>query len=120
MRIRTFAMGALTALATSCSSPTEVTTTLDGTWRTAVTGLQVVVHLVQDGTQVSGTGTVTYFTLSEEFTVAGSHVGPSVDLTLVNDTYGTMTYVGSRDGKVITGVLNGPGVSNYPIPLTRD
>lgn len=75
--------------------------------------------LQQAGTQVTGYGSLTGPGGVAALTVTGSLTAPSFSLTIESAGYPWLNFAGTVNGKTMVGTLNGSGVTNVSVTLTR-
>lgn len=110
------ALMALTALLAAGSVvPSQ---NVSGVWTGSSGGISVTAELAQFGTAVSGTGTVTAWG-TYPFLLTGLFIKPSLSATLEAEGYDDMHFSGVLDGNTLVGTLNGNGLVNYAVTLTR-
>ena len=110
----------LAALSIACGGDsTELKPTIAGTWTGIAVAATLTLTLQQAGTQVTGNGSLTGPGGSAALTVTGSYTAPSFSLTLDSPGYTPLNYAGTVNGKTMVGTLNGTGVTNVSVTLTR-
>lgn len=119
MRRLSLMIACSTLLLTGCSSPTEGDGTVNGEWSASEFGFAVTTDLTQVGTIVSGNGTINSVYGNYAFTVTGTFISPNLSATLSAPGRESITFAGTLDGNSLDGTLNGHGLSNYAVTLTR-
>jgi hypothetical protein len=119
MRSLRYALALTTIFLAGCTSSTEPDGTVNGTWNGADYGMSVSTHLEQEGTTVTGNGTLNSVYGSISFTVSGTFITPNLSLTLASPGQENIYFAGVLDGNKLNGTLNGQGLSNYAVILVR-
>ena len=114
---------AILALATipACGGGgTDAKTTVDGTWTGQTGGQLLTLSLVQSGSGVTGSGTMTNTpTGTRALTVSGSFSNPTFTATLSSGSAEPINISANVTGKTMTGSLNGSGFTGDAITLSR-
>jgi hypothetical protein len=102
----------------ACASSTSPTPTLNGSWTGSDANTALSLTLTQTGTQVTGTGQLvsggTY-----PLTVTGTVAAPAFSLTMTPGQFAPVAYTGSLSHDTLKGRLNGSGIDDESITLTR-
>nr|PZN90624.1 MAG: hypothetical protein DIU52_07500 [bacterium] len=122
--MRTLAAALILALALAAcgdSSTEPKTPSASGTWTGVVTGGTITLTLAeQAGGTITGAGSIQGTAGAASVTVTGTHVHPSISLTLRSTGFEDANYTGQFVNRnTISGHLNGSGFNNVTLTLTR-
>lgn len=103
------------------SSTGPKTPSASGTWTGVMTVGTVTLTLVeQDGGTITGAGNLQGSGGAVSVTVTGTHVHPSITLTMQSTGFKDMNYTGQFvNDNAISGNLNGSGFNNETLTLMR-
>jgi hypothetical protein len=118
MRFVALALAAITACGGEANtSPKQ---TVDGQWIGTIGSQDITLNLVQSGSAVSGSGTITNTpTGTRALSIAGAYTPPSIAVTLSSGSVDPMSLQASVAGASMTGSLTGSGFTGEGITLTR-
>lgn len=103
------------------TAPRTVTGNWTGTSIASGSLFQIDLDLVDAGGTITGTGSVVSAGIDCLPSIAGSRSGSTVDLTLACTGYTPFTFVASlsKNGRTLTGTLNGSGFDDTSLNLSK-